>query len=186
MHGWSSRRTVACVATGALSLVAAGSALAAAAGGAPSHATIRAVGADSFKPNASITTTFRFVAGTVPVRSGGTVTLTNLISGEPHTLSIVKRSDVPRTINQVNNCRICVPIAASHGVNFNGPPPTGPPPVLLVNVAKPGFDQPGDSIFVGPKGHHSTVSFKVTAKPGTTLYFICIVHPWMQGRILVK
>jgi len=26
----------------------------------------------------------------------------------------------------------------------------------------------------------------VTAKPGTTLYFLCAVHPWMQGKIVVK
>jgi len=25
----------------------------------------------------------------------------------------------------------------------------------------------------------------VTAKPGTTLYFLCAVHPWMQGKIVV-
>jgi hypothetical protein len=39
---------------------------------------------------------------------------------------------------------------------------------------------------IGPKGHGSTVTFKVTARPGTILNFICAVHPWMQGRFLVK
>jgi len=24
------------------------------------------------------------------------------------------------------------------------------------------------------------------AKPGTTLYFMCALHPWMQGHFLVK
>jgi hypothetical protein len=38
---------------------------------------------------------------------------------------------------------------------------------------------------VGPKGSGSTVKFKVTAKAGTTLHYLCIIHPWMQGRFRV-
>jgi hypothetical protein len=30
------------------------------------------------------------------------------------------------------------------------------------------------------------VTIKVTAKAGTSLYFMCGVHPWMQGKIVVK
>jgi hypothetical protein len=30
------------------------------------------------------------------------------------------------------------------------------------------------------------VSIKVTAPAGSTLNFMCVIHPWMQGRILVK
>ena len=36
------------------------------------------------------------------------------------------------------------------------------------------------------KPAHKQISIKVTAKPGTTLYFLCAVHPWMQGKIVVK
>ena len=32
----------------------------------------------------------------------------------------------------------------------------------------------------------ATVDVKVTAKKGSELYFICIVHPWMQGEVDVK
>ena len=32
----------------------------------------------------------------------------------------------------------------------------------------------------------STVTFKVTAKAGTTLRYLCIIHPWMQGSFKVK
>jgi hypothetical protein len=28
--------------------------------------------------------------------------------------------------------------------------------------------------------------FKITARPGTTLHFVCAFHSWMQGRFLVK
>ena len=27
---------------------------------------------------------------------------------------------------------------------------------------------------------------KVSAKKGTTLYYLCAIHPWMQGKIKVK
>ncbi len=177
----------AAIALAALCLVSAGTALAASSSAiGPARAKITIKGGDSFKPNAYITNTYHFVSGTVVIRSGGTVTLTNTTS-DAHSLSIVKRSDVPRTVGQVDNCAICGPILQSHGVNPNGPPPSGPPPILLVNVGRPGFDTPGDSILVGPKGRgHSQVSFKVTANPGTTLYFICVIHPWMQGRFVVR
>ena len=79
----------------------------------------------------------------------------------------------------------CGAIAKSHGVNPEGPP-LGPPPNPLVNVGAAGFGTPGDSIVIGPKGHGGQATFKVTARPGTTLSFICIIHPWMQGRFLVK
>jgi plastocyanin len=35
-------------------------------------------------------------------------------------------------------------------------------------------------------GRDKTNTVKVTAKPGTTLYFLCAVHPWMQGKIVVE
>jgi hypothetical protein len=52
-----------------------------------------------------------------------------------------------------------------------------------VDVGAPGYDQPGDPTFVAP---HARVSFKVTAPAGTTLRFICAIHPWMQGRIEIR
>ena len=36
---------------------------------------------------------------------------------------------------------------------------------------------------INPKGK---ISFNVTAKKGTTLYYLCAIHPWMQGKIKVK
>jgi plastocyanin len=178
----TSRRVLAAAAVGAVSLGVAGSALAAP--GSPSKAKITIRGGESFKPNAFVTDTQRYVPGTTPIRSGGTVTLTNA-TDDPHTLSIVKRSELPRTVGQVNNCSVCGTITQAHGVDPNGPPTEGPPPIPVVDGGAAGFDQPGDSIFVGPKGSGSTVKFKVTAKAGTTLHYLCIIHPWMQGRFRV-
>jgi plastocyanin len=183
MQSWTSRRVLVVVALGAV-LVTGGSALAAP-GNAPSRAKIVIKGGPSFQPNAYFKETLHFVAGTVTVRSGATVTLTNT-TADPHTLSIVKHSEVPRTIGQLENCSVCETIAQSHGVNPHGPPTAGPPPHPVVDVGNAGFDQPGDSIIIGPKGPGGRVTFKVTAKPGTTLYFMCAIHPWMQGRFQVK
>ena len=39
----------------------------------------------------------------------------------------------------------------------------------------------GDSWFSGDRPGRS-ITQEVTANPGT-LYFVCAIHPWMQGRI---
>jgi plastocyanin len=169
----------------AASLAAGASALAAA-GKAPSSAKIAIKGGETFKPNAYDKDSSRFVPGTVTVRSGATIALTN-VGAEPHSLSLVAASAVPHTISQLNNCAICVRISLTHGVNPMAGPVSGPPPKPVVDVGAPGFDAPGDSVIVGPKGSPlAKATFKVTAKAGTTLHFICIIHPWMLGRILVK
>ena len=49
--------------------------------------------------------------------------------------------------------------------------------------ARAGFDTAGDSIWLPSKGK---VTFKVTAKEGSTLAFVCAMHPWMLGEIKVK
>ena len=49
----------------------------------------------------------------------------------------------------------------------------------------PSIDRPGDSALTGPEKGNS-IDLKVTAKKGTTLRFICILHPWMQGKVLVR
>ncbi len=183
MHSFNARRPA--VLLGALCLVPGGAALAAGSSPTSAKTTISIKGGPSFQVNAYVKDSVHFVPGTVTVRSGTTVTMSNA-SRDPHTLSIVKASDLPRTQQQLDNCAICNTLSRAHGVDPNGPPPTGPPPKLLVDVGAAGFDAPGDSIFVGPKGRGSTVTFRVSAKPGAVLHFMCIIHPWMQGRLLVK
>jgi hypothetical protein len=76
-------------------------------------------------------------------------------------------------------------IATTHIKNPHAPPgPTNDIVHWIVDKGQPGLDEPGDSIAIeGMK--HMSVSIKVTAPAGTTLYFICAVHPWMQGEIKV-
>jgi plastocyanin len=184
MKSLNSRRTLLTAVFGAALLSVAGSALAAGGKG-PAKAKVVIKGSESVVPNAYLKIGFHFDPGTVPIRSGGTVTLTNTTT-DGHTLSIVKQSQLPRTIKQIQNCSVCGAIAKSHGINFEGPPTEGPPPIRLVNVGAVGFDAPGDSVVIGPKGRGGPVTFKVTARPGTVLTFMCAFHPWMQGRFLVK
>ena len=42
----------------------------------------------------------------------------------------------------------------------------------------------GDSWFTGNKPEAS-ITQQVTASAGTTIYFMCAVHPWMHGKITV-
>jgi plastocyanin len=184
MRSWSSRRVLAVAVFGSALLIVGGSAVGAGGKG-PAKAKIVIKGDESFKPNVVLTNTFRFEPGTVTVRSGGTVTMTNTTT-DAHSLSIVKASQVPRTINQLHSCSVCEAILKEHGINFEGPPTHGPPPHLVVNAGAAGFDTPGDSVVIGPKGKGGPVTFKITARPGTTLHFMCAFHAWMQGRILVK
>jgi plastocyanin len=183
MQSWKSPRAIVVAVLGGALLTVAGSALAAGGKG-PAKATILATGSESMKANAYYQNTFHFQAGTVTIRSGGTVTLANTTK-DAHTLSLVKQSQVPRTLKQLENCNACGEIAKSHGINTEGPP-TGPPPIRLVNVGAPGFDAPGDSVILPPKGRGGPVTFKVSAHAGTILNFICIIHPWMSGRFLVR
>ena len=183
MHRWNSRRVALPGALAVVSLVVVGTALAAG-GKAPTHATVAINGVESIKTNAYYQATFHFAPGSTTIKSGGTITLTNN-GPDPHTLSLVKASQVPHTLKQMENCAACAAIGKSHGLSEGGPQ-IGPPPILLVNVGAAGFDAPGDSIVIAPKGRGGPVKFHVTARPGTVLNFICIIHPWMSGRFLVK
>lgn len=174
----------------ALGLLAVAAALAvavaaAAATSAPRSAKLLAIGGTSFKVNKYVQDGVRWAPGTLTIRSGGTLTIVNKTS-EPHTFSIVKKSQLPRTKSQMENCKICLTIAQAHGVDPNSNQ-QGPPPKPLVDVGKVGFDEPGDSdARIAPKGSGPSVQDKITAKAGTTLYYLCLIHPWMQGKIVVK
>ena len=37
----------------------------------------------------------------------------------------------------------------------------------------------------GPGKKGESIDLKVTAKKGTTLYFLCAIHPWMQAKVIV-
>ena len=171
-----------------IGLVVGGGAVAAAATGAASgHATINAVTSVKVKINRYIQDGTRWQNDVYTVRSGGSISIVNLAASDgPHTFSVVKKSELPKTVAQVNNCKVCLTIAKEHGANPNSE--TAPKFPFVENgtgSAQPAnVDQVGDSAFIPPK-QGAKVTLKVTAKPGTTLYFMCAIHPWMQAKLVV-
>jgi hypothetical protein len=169
-------------------IVVGGSAAALAApGAAPKHATINAVTSVKVKINRYIQDGTRWQKDVYHVRSGGTLTIVNLAASDgPHTFSVVRKSDLPRTVAQINNCKICQTVAKEHGADPNS---QAPPKFLFVengtgSTTPPNVDRAGDSAFIAPS-QNAKVTLKLTAKPGTTLYFMCVIHPWMQAKIIV-
>ena len=181
----SRSKSLAALAVAAIAAGGVGSAIAKTAASAPLKATLTMSGKSTYKINRYVQFGARFDKDVVTIRSGGTLTLKNLMADEPHTFSIVKKSQLPTTNKQIDACKMCQTIATAHGVDPNDPnsQPTKP----LVDVGTAGFASPGDSVVVFPKGApNSTVKVKITAKKGSTLNFMCGVHGWMQGKVLVK
>jgi hypothetical protein len=174
--------------TAALALVGGGGGAAFAAKKPPKTATIKAVSTTKVKINRYVQDGLRWNHDTYTVKSGGTVKLVQLAADEgPHTFSIVKKKDRPRTAKQVFNCKVCNKLAQAHGADPNS---EGPPKYLYLENGQgqdspPDVDRPGDSaVFGNEKG--DTLKLHVTAPRGRTLYFVCIIHPWMQGKLRVK
>ena len=123
---------------------------------------------------------------TVP--SGGTLHIVNQAADEgPHTFTVVAKKDEPKTGLAMVNCRICQVLGKAHGAdpNSNAPPKF---PFLENGVGQatpPSVDKPGDSGVTGQgkKGEH--IDLTVTAPAGTTLNFMCLIHPWMQATVHV-
>ncbi|MGD9735660.1 MAG: hypothetical protein AB7V58_08645 [Solirubrobacterales bacterium] len=110
----------------------------------------------------------------------------------PHTFSLVEKGTLPKTKAAQRSCftpgHICMSIAKWHGFN----PKTEKISINPVKAGPLGWStmgnnkgKKGDSWFTGEtkKGTHTIE--KVTAKAGTTLYFVCAIHPWMQGSVEV-
>lgn len=172
------KKTLAVLGTGA---VAAAAAFAVPAG-AQSANTITVKGGSKMKPGSHIIDTQRFRPFNKSVKSGSTVTIANKSkSREPHTLSLVKASVLPKNMGQMEaffGGKTMRDFMQAHEVDPENE--EAPPGKMRVDVGEEGFDQPGDSVFfAGP----APTKIKVTAKKGTTLSYICLIHPWMQGKI---
>jgi hypothetical protein len=156
----------------------------------PASKTVQIVSAERFSPDEFFEITYRFATRRISVHQGDTITWRNQTT-DAHTVSVVSPDQVPKTVDQVNNCAICNDIQAAHFPN--GAPPQGTPVFILDNL-KPAnpparFDSPGDSLIVAPAvnpfGLPNSASAQVTASPGQTLNYICAFHPWMQASIRV-
>jgi hypothetical protein len=155
----------------------------------PSKVTIKAKQVNSFKANRYFADGLRWNKDVYKVKSGGTLHVVNGAADEgPHTFTVVKKKDLPKTAGDVFNCAICNTLGIAHGADPNGEaPPTfqylenGKPSLVAPNV-----DRPGDSGVTGEGKKGEFIDLKVTAKKGKTLNFICIIHPWMIAKVQVK
>lgn len=77
---------------------------------------ITIVGRDSFGPNAYLLNTYRFQPAVTFVHQGQQVLFVNKTT-DGHTMTLVARADLPRTIPEVFSCRLC---KAVNGVYFAG------------------------------------------------------------------
>ena len=143
-----------------------------------SPTTVAARGGEQFVPNALIQSTFRFVPGPIKVAEGQEITWVDedRVADEPHTATIVDESDLPTTLEEVFECGAPdEPCGEALEAHFSGN-------TQVVDVGDPGLDSPGDSLLFFPDG---SISGEVTAPAGSTLFYLCAIHPWMQGSITV-
>jgi hypothetical protein len=110
----------------------------------------------------------------------------------PHTFSLVTKGSLPKTPAARKSCftpkHICMSIAKWHGFS----PKTEKITINPVKVGPEGWSTmgstsaKGDSWFTGEK-KGTSFSQVVSADPATTstIYFMCAIHPWMQGSVKV-
>ena len=131
--------------------------------------------------------------GAKAVRSGAQLRIVNKTKPNqvgPHTLSVVKKSLLPRTGKQIQRCfdegRICFDVAVAHEFDFD----TGVVNEPLVDVGLEGWNRPfkpeaeGDSWYTETKDE--VFRQVVSAQSGRTLHYFCAVHPFMQGKLEVR
>jgi plastocyanin len=106
----------------------------------------------------------------------------------PHTISLVTQPTLPKTPKATKSCftpkHICMSIAKWHGFN----PKTEKITINPVDAGPEGWSTMGNNSKKGDSWYtekeNESFSQQVTAEPGT-LYFICAIHPGMQGRTTV-
>ena len=162
-------------ATAAVS-IAVGGAFAATSAPKVDHLVIRS--GTHVKPGYWIRDDLRYTPFASSVRSGGTISIkgaSGAFSEGPHTFSLVRKSQLPTSLAEAFNCDACNQALDAH---FG----TGGPPVTRVNVGQPGLDQPSDSLLLldGER-----IGAAISAPSGTNLYYLCAIHPWMQGKLSV-
>ena len=174
--------------------------------------TVKIVGTDTFRPNGE-SATYHFPDAPTKVQQGGSITFVNQ-SDDVHTPTLVVASAVPTSFNcplcdvvngmyfptnsqgppaifQIDNG------TANDDVDKDAdaadPVVTAPFPGVLTedfdtpgSYAGDGTPVVGDSTIVGPSSSPVPQrTIQITAAPGT-YHYICTIHPWMQGTIIVQ
>jgi plastocyanin len=140
---------------------------------------VRTIGDERVVPNAMVQATLRFTPGMIKVASGEQLTWTHDDNTpEPHTVTVVEAFPEP-TLDAIFACGApggpCEIALTAHFAGGVFHP--------VVEAGAPGLDAPGDSLFLADD---TSVTATVSAPSGTTLLYLCAIHPWMQGTIAVQ
>lgn len=155
----------------------------------PAKTTIKSTTSFKFKANRYIQDGLRWDKDAYKVSSGGTLHVVNGDGSEgPHTFTVLAKGDVPKTARALFSCRACAKLTRAHGAD---PDTEGPPRFNFLEngvgqSTPPSVDRPGDSGVTGQGRKGESIDLKVSARAGTTLYFICLIHPWMQSKVEVE
>lgn len=131
--------------------------------------------------------------GSSSVKSGDQLRIRNLSDPRahgPHTFTLAAANVLPRSRKAMEQCfspgKICMSAALAHEFD----PKTEKVHKQLAQAGKDGWDKrfsrkvkEGDSWYSEKKGEE--FSQVVSAKAGTVLRYLCVVHPEMQGKIKV-
>jgi plastocyanin len=134
-------------------------------------------GTEVFDINGGAVATFRFEPEVITVASGTKVTWKHLdTSRDPHTITIVtSKRQLPHDF-EGSNCKLARPRTRVTSPTASGRAGS--------EQGAPGLDRDGDSLLIAPR-RGASASAVVSAPAGTTLYYVCTIHPWMQGTIKV-
>ncbi len=149
------------------------------AGSADSSKTVETKGKLSFQENVFVRSTQRFSPGRISIESGAQLTFVHDDdTADPHTVTILLEEDLPDTVDEAFSCETCPDAGGQHF-------PDAGPPVAVVEAAgsAPGLDAVGDSLLFF---EDESITTTVSAPSGSDLYYVCIIHGWMQGEIRVR
>lgn len=183
------------VSRGVLAAGAAAALVAALGTGSPAAADEGAQAAAAAKSTVSMRLDARgpHFTGSRQVAAGQMLRIRNLSDPKkigPHTFTLVAANVLPKSRKAMRNCftpgKICLTAAIAHEFDEKTEKVNKP----LVEAGKLGWDKrfsrtvrSGDSWYSETKGE--TFEQVVSAKAGTILRYMCIVHPEMQGKIRV-